>query len=167
MSRSPQTCRGVEAQRWTEDPSKGRLSGSDWVREFPDSQSLGDVPDPAQSTLRHAIRDLQSRGAQVSIRLLVRPRQRAYLMHYAWDVAQGMDPTRVPAMDGVAIQWTHRHADCSVDWDASRTAAQQMVRAYGLQREPALQSRHGPGFTVQLRISWNTSGSLLDSGTNS
>jgi hypothetical protein len=42
-----------------------------------------------------------------------------------------------------------------------------MVRAYGLQREPALQSRHGPGFTVQLRISWNTSGSLLDSGTNS
>ena len=89
----------------------------------------------------------------------LRPKQRAFLMHWAWKIAKGaVDPVEVPPMEGVGICWVHSSAPKSV------TAARQMVRAFGMVQVAALNSRHIDGKAVDMTIAWT--GRLSIDGTD-
>jgi hypothetical protein len=92
---------------------------------------------------------LADAGANVTIAATFRPPERAYLMHFAWEIAHGnISPRDVPAMAGVAIEWVHSNAA------ASRAAAQEMVDGYGMAFIAALRSRHTEGRAIDMSISW-------------
>jgi hypothetical protein len=83
----------------------------------------------------------------VSITAVYRPPERAYLMHWAWQIANaGVSPAAVPPMHGVDIIW---------NWSGGRSAAQQMVDAYGIVFGPVLASRHTQRLAIDMDISWN------------
>jgi len=76
-------------------------------------------------------------------------------MHYAWMIAEeGLSPAAVPPHPNIDIQWVHTDASDTVDLAASRAAAEDMVRGYKLQYEPALDSLHIDGRAIDMTISW-------------
>ncbi len=90
--------------------------------------------------------------ATVTITSTLRPKERAYLMHWAWMITnKDQDPQKAPTMDGVAIKWWH---GAEV---ASKKAAQAMVDAYGIKNlkvAPALAARHTEGKGIDMKINW-------------
>jgi hypothetical protein len=131
------------------------LSGPEWVNQFPESTSTDDLVEPFQGNANRFLAALNAAGATVSIACTLRPRERAYLMHYSFRIArQNLDPGTVPAMAGVDIQWVHTDAASAPDLAASRNAAEQMVQAYGIVFQPALSSRHTEGKAIDMDISW-------------
>jgi hypothetical protein len=134
------------------------LSGAAWVARFPTSTSTLDLVDPFKTKATDFVAALRKAGATVTISATLRPAQRAYLMHWSFRVAkQGYDPTKVPAMAGVDIEWVHRDVKNQVDTAASKAAALEMVRGYGIVYRPALRSRHTEGKAIDMTIVWETS----------
>lgn len=132
------------------------LSGASWVAKFPTSTSTADLVDPFKSNVSSFIAALQKAGATVSIGATLRPKQRAYLMHWSFRIAkQGYDPTKVPGMTGVDIEWVHRTPAGHVDLKASRSAASEMVAGYGIVYRPALSSRHTEGKAIDMTVTWS------------
>jgi hypothetical protein len=81
--------------------------------------------------------------------------QRVYLIHYAFAIARhGLHPARVPCLPGLDIQWLHKSSSGQPDLAASRAAAEQMVRAFGLRFPYLLHSRHNNGLAIDMFISW-------------
>lgn len=138
------------------ESAQGELSGAAWVSQFPTSTSTGDLSANFQEGVNSFITALRAAGASVRISATHRPRERAYLMHYAFCIArEGLDPSRVPPMDGVAIRWVHRDTSGRADLAASRAAAEQMVRAYAIRYKPSLTSRHIERRAIDMTISWS------------
>src|SRR5262249_52128604 len=139
------------------------LSGPARVSRFPGSNKPSDCVEPFQTRLMTFLAALSKAGATVNISATFRPPERAYLMHYAWMIAENLVvPQNVPAMVGVAIDWVHRDASNQPDIPASRSAAMQMVSAYGIVAAPALQSRHTEGNAVDMDITWRSSLTIDD-----
>jgi peptidoglycan hydrolase-like protein with peptidoglycan-binding domain len=124
-----------------------RLSGPHWIDYFPTSKSISDLASPFRERVQSFQKALVDAGAQTIIAATYRPRERAYLMHYAAKIDRGQIAAKnVPSMAGVDIQWVHYTDAGSVQ------AAEQMVEAYGVGGNPvALESRH----TQKLAIDWN------------
>lgn len=61
-----------------------KLSGADWVREFPGSSSTADLSMQFCPGVERFIKALKKAGARVNISATLRPPERAYLMHWAW-----------------------------------------------------------------------------------
>ena len=138
--------RGAGAAR---DAAALELSGPQWVARFPTSRSVFDTKPPFLDRLSKFHQALVGAGASVSISATLRPPERAYLMHFSSKIARGqINPQQVPPMAGVAIQWFHGNLA------ASRSAAQQMVTAYGIAFPPALNSRHTQGLAIDMTITW-------------
>src|SRR5690349_4172342 len=134
-----------------------RLSGAAWVAKFPTSTSTLDLVDPFKTKATDFIAALRAAGATVTISATLRPPQRAYLMHWSFRIAkQGYDPTKVPAMTGVDIDWVHRDAKKQVDRAASKSAALDMVKGYGIVYRPALRSRHTEGNAIDMNVAWTS-----------
>lgn len=132
------------------------LSGKDWVDKFPESTSVDDLKETFRTSAKSFLAALQKAGATVDIASTYRPPERAYLMHYSYKIAKaGLDPSKVPAMDGVDIDWVYKDAKGKMDLAASRNAAQAMVSAYGIVFQPVLQSRHTEGKAIDMDISWS------------
>jgi len=142
------------------------LSGAQWVARFMTSTSIDDCTAPFREGLQSFVNALQSAGAQVSIAATYRPPERAYLMHWCWQIVNGnADPRTVPAREGVSIQWAHATAAGAYSRDASLTAARAMVDGYGMQSlgvAPALNSKHTQGLAVDMSISWDDALSIVD-----
>jgi hypothetical protein len=120
------------------------------VKKFPTSRSLDDLEADFQKKAKAFIDALEAAGATVQINATLRPKERAFLMHWCYHVAKGLkSPKSVPTMDGVDINWDHG------DDAKSRKAAQQMMDAYDIAFEPALASRHTEGKAVDMDISWS------------
>lgn len=142
------------------ETAQGELSGAAWVAQFPTSRSTGDLSATFQEGVNNFIAALRAAGAAVNISATYRPRERAYLMHYAFRIAkEGLDPAQVPAMAGVGIRWVHHDASGRPDLAASRAAARQMVQAYSIVYRPSLTSRHTERGAIDMTINW--SGSLV------
>ena len=128
------------------------LAGREWAEKFPTSKELSDLDTNFAARVRKYLAALRKAGATVEILATERPKERTYLMHWAWRIARGdFDPRRVPPMPSLNINWWHGEAS------RSRTAAQEMVEAFGIEgvREPpALISHHNEGKAIDLRISW-------------
>ncbi len=130
-----------------------RVSGTAWVQDFPTSTSTADLTADFRGAVDRFIAALQAAGASVSIAATLRPPERAYLMHYAWRIAQSqLDPASVPAHANVDIDWCHRNAQGETQLRAARNAAAQMVTAYGLVYQPSLSSRHTEGRAIDMNI---------------
>jgi hypothetical protein len=128
---------------------KRELSGPKWVDRFPTSRSLDDLEADFQKKAKAFVGALQAAGATVEINATFRPKERAFLMHWCYHVANKLvSPKKVPKMAGVDIDWDHG------DDRKSRTAAQEMVDAYDIAHEPALASRHTERKAVDMDISW-------------
>jgi hypothetical protein len=97
-------------------------------------------------------------GAKVSIGATYRPPERAYLMHWCCMVADsGQDPSHVPHMPGVDIDWSH-HGDVA---DA-RLAAAAMKSKYEIKFPAALVSRHTQRRAIDMTISWQGTLTIRD-----
>jgi hypothetical protein len=137
------------------------LSGAQWVSRFPGSSKVSDCNEPFRSNLTTFLDALRAAGATISISSTLRPKERAYLMHWSWMIVKrGTNPESVPSMDGVSIQWVHPTAAASV------AAAGDMVDGYdigGLGTPPALNSKHTLGLAVDMSIGWRGTLTIADS----
>jgi predicted chitinase len=124
-------------------------SGPQWVTRFPTSRSIDDLAQPFSSNVAAFTGAMRAAGATARIAATYRPKERAYLMHWAWDIAKlGVDPADVPAMAGVDIDWVH------ASLNQSKSAARAMVTAYGIVSRPSLNSRHTERRAIDMTISW-------------
>ena len=130
------------------------LSSVAWVQKFPNSTSTDDLVDPFKANAKKFIAALTKAGANVSISSTLRPKERAYLMHWSFEISGGLDPEKVPEMAGVDIEWVHRDSKGVKNVAASKTAADMMVKGYDIAFEPALASRHTEGKAIDMDIDW-------------
>lgn len=89
---------------------KKEKSGLQWVGRFLPSTSTADLIQPFRTDVDDFIAALRAGGARVIISTTYRPPERVYLMHWSYKIAHGTDPSSVPAMDGVDIDWEHLDA---------------------------------------------------------
>ena len=127
---------------WTSNAQPTRFmlepSGAQWVSRYPTSHDINELSPHFYPAAHRFINAIQNAGGNVRISATYRPIERAYLMHYAWRIAnEGLDPADVPAKDGVNIDWTHQG-----DNSAAVSAASNMVMQYRLVYRPSLTSRH-------------------------
>ena len=135
-------------------PSK-ELSGAQWVARFPDAGATSALANDFRTGCEAFIAAMKAGGANVSISSTRRPVERAYLMHFSWQVhKRTLNPQNVPAKAGVGIEWVHRNASGAIDLVASRKATTAMVNGYGIVFRPALASRHTEGRAIDMTISW-------------
>ena len=133
-------------------------SGLQWVGRYPGSTSTSDLAQPFGGNVDSFIAALRLAGAMVVISATLRPSERAYLMHYSWEIVHGADPATIPAKDGVDIDWAHLDVAGHTNLTAAKSAAQDMVSEFqmgGLKVAPALQSRHVEGNAIDMTISWS------------
>lgn len=141
-----------------------RLSGRSWVGSFPDRDSIDDLASPFRQKVRTFERALQDAGATISVASVLRPPERAYLMHYAYRISRNeIAAQNVPPMPNVDINWVHYNNAISIQ------AAREMVSAYDIAFRPALTSRHTRGLAIDWQITWtgtlkvkNASGNIVN-----
>jgi hypothetical protein len=125
-------------------------SGAQWVEKFPTSTKTSDLSQPFRANFESFQKAMKDAGISVRITASRRPRERAYLMHYAWMITKGkINPADVPPMAGIDIIWDHSQ---------SKTGAGEMVDGYGigsLHLPPSLNSRHIDGLAIDTVLSWH------------
>jgi hypothetical protein len=142
-------------------------SGPQWEPRWPRSNSTADLIQPFRGNVERFIAALQAAGANVNINTTYRPRERAYLMHYAPMVANGtIAPQNVPAEPGVDICWLHRDVNGNADLPASRAAAQQLANAFAVAYPAAFPTRHSLRVAIDMTITWNGNLVINDSNGN-
>ena len=144
--------RGFAAAAAAPAPTESNLSGPEWVQRFPTSQDINDLKPAFAEDVAAFLDALKAAGAKVDISATYHPQEREYLMHWAWLVSKGsIDPSKVPAMPGLAIRWDHGTIA------KSRAAARQMVNGYGMVFVAALNSKHTEGLAIDMTIGWEKS----------
>jgi hypothetical protein len=130
------------------------LSGKKWVARFPDKRTTDALADAFRPGCEAFIAGMRKGGATVSVNSTFRPDERAYLMFFAFKIANGFNPAKAEVHPNVEIEWVHRKANGSVDSAASKRAAKEMVEAYDIAFAPARHSRHTQGKAIDMTISW-------------
>lgn len=143
----------------------GVLSGIEWVGRFPASASIDDLSEPFRTKAQRFLEALRSTNASVIVEGTLRPPERAYLMHYCFGIARkNFDPRAVPPRAGVDIEWVHRDGEGNPDLAASKAAAEEMTKGYGIVYEPVLKSRHTSGLAVDMTIRWEGALTIASAG---
>jgi hypothetical protein len=125
------------------------LSGPQWCARFPASSSVETLIEPFRGKVKRFLEALVAGNAAVSVNATFRPKQRAYLMHYCYQLAnRQISPRAIPPLNGVEIGWVHASDAESV------AAAQAMVAAYEIAFAPVLASRHTQGLAIDMDIEW-------------
>lgn len=124
-----------------ETTSQGPMpAGKAWCARYPTSRSIDDLEPSWRPKVAAFIKALRAAGITAIIAATRRPKERAWLMHWAWMISrEGFNPAAVPPMPGVDIEWTKAGAD-------------EMVAGYGLAYQPAIASRHIDGLAVDMNI---------------
>jgi hypothetical protein len=140
-------------------------SGSAWVSRFPTSKRIEDLEPNFRRCVQRFLGALADADVAITISATRRPRQRAYLMHYAWSIAQGkVTPDKVPAFvpafneQAVNIRWLHLDASQKPNLPASLAAARAMVHGYQITKlhvAPSLTSLHIEGKAIDMTLSWD------------
>jgi predicted chitinase len=140
-------------------PAAPELSGPHWVVRYPTSREIDDLDPAFAKSVTRFVSALREAGARVKISATWRPKERAWLMHWAWNVWKGIaKPEEVPRIDGMLINWVHPTLA------RSRRAAREMVQGYGMVRRAALNSRHIDRRAIDMTISWEGGLALADAG---
>lgn len=142
----------------------GEPSGPQWVARYPVSTSTADLSQPFADNVDRFTRALNTGGASIVISTTYRPPERAYLMYWAYQVAHGTNPTTVPAMQGVDIDWAHLNNAGQPDLSAARTAAEQMVSGYNIVYPPApnTRTRHTERRAIDMTITHYSGKNFVD-----
>lgn len=136
-------------------------SGAQWVNQFPTSRSLDTLTPEFRAGVQGFTQAIRDAGGRVSIAATYRPPERAYLMHYAWKVANGsINPSAVPAHPNVNIQWDHGNVR------ESRAAARAMVNAYSMAHSAALQSNHTNRTAIDMNVTGMIGKTMNDANGN-
>lgn len=135
------------------NPDASRLSGATWWHanqaRFPNVATLDGLANDFRSKIEEFLAALKDATIQVAISSTRRSKQRAYLMHYSWNVAKGFTrPADVPLDPDVNIIWDHG------DLQQSQQAAKEMVDLFGLAHDAALNSRHIQGLAIDMNLTW-------------
>ncbi|QIR39980.1 peptidoglycan-binding protein [Tolypothrix sp. PCC 7910] len=127
------------------------LSGAHWIDSFPTSKLIADLASPFRQRVEAFQKALIDAGCQVIVTATHRPKERAYLMHYAARIdRQDIAAKYVPSMAGVNIEWEHYTNAGSLQ------AAKEMVDAYGVGGNPvSLNSRHIQRLAIDWNVTWN------------
>ncbi len=138
-----------------------KLSGAAWFNaneaRFPNSNRVADLAPAFATQTSSFIAALQRAGATVRVSATLRNRNRAWIMHYAWQIANGaVQPGAVPANPEVDIIWDHG------DPTVSRRAAQAMVNLFRIAFKPSLTSNHIEGTAIDMTIGWDQPIDILD-----
>lgn len=138
-------------------------SGVQWCSRFPTSRAVDDLIQPFRGNVERFLAALAAAGAKVSIAATYRPKERAYLMHWAWRIGTLLeDPRTAEHEPGVPIAWVHRDAQGAPDLVASKRAAQEMVAAYDMTHGAARHSRHIERLAIDMSIKWTSTLSIRD-----
>jgi hypothetical protein len=130
-----------------------QLSGPSWVT--PPDRNTSSLTPTFQTACDEFISAIRNAGGDVDIAATYRTKERAYLMHYAWDISKNnIDPESVPSMKGVNIEWVHRDANGQKDLDQSKSMAAQMVKMYAMAAQAKLDTRHTERRAIDMTISW-------------
>ena len=71
------------------------LSGPQWVARFPTGVSIADLAATFAAKVSNFVDAMRAAGAAVRISATFRPKERAYLMHWAWEIGVNLfDLTR-------------------------------------------------------------------------
>lgn len=130
------------------------LSGEIWVSRFRASKNTDDLTPQFKSCVDLFIAAIEAGGGKVDIANTYRPKERAYLMHWAHKIFRnGFPPAEVPAMAGVAIQWVHPTLSQSI------AAAEEMVLKFRIDNlaedtPPALNTKHTAREAIDMSITW-------------
>lgn len=135
-------------------------SGVYWVKwanvHAKNSTSVVDLVEPFQTNIKAFIKALEDAGAKITIFATKRPKQRAYLFHWAWKIGLGnVKASDAGVLKGVDIEWNHGDAA------KSKTGAQEMIDGFGLavppdsNVAPSLNTNHAPGTAIDMSIIWN------------
>jgi hypothetical protein len=131
-------------------------SGPQWANRWMPSKSIDDLVSTFRTNVNRFINALRIAGVNVNVNTTLRPRQRAYLMHYAPLVAEGdIQPQDVPGEQGVNIDWVHRDPDGNPDPAESRKAASRLAEAFSVAYPAAFPTRHMLGLAIDMTISWD------------
>jgi len=134
------------------------VSGPAWCAKFPTSTKLDDLTPAFGDSTRAFISAMKKGGATISIGATWRPAERAYLMHWCCMIGMsGQDPSTVPKMAGVDIDWSHKGNDA-----AAKSAAQAMMAKYEIRFPAALVSRHTQKRAIDMTISWTGTLTITD-----
>jgi hypothetical protein len=135
-----------------------QLSGEHWHSQFPTSTNISDLVSPFRENVQDFVVALREAGATVTISATLRPRNRALLMRYSWQIVNGIiEPQNVPSIPGVNIIWAHNDLNGNYSRELSIQAARAMVNAYQIQNlrvAPAQNSRHISGLAIDMNITW-------------
>jgi len=133
-----------------------KLSGKTWwhtnEKIDPLNKRSADIKD-LETTFREKVQAfkkvLEDAGTNISIDTTKRPKERAYVLHYAWEVANGnVKASAVPAMPGVDIVWDHGEDE------KSKAGAQEIITAAVVKSTPSLTSNHIDGKAIDWTITW-------------
>lgn len=128
------------------------LSGVAWVSRFPGSKSTDTLTPEFKTAVDLFKSAIEAGGGSVRINNTFRPTQRAYMMHWSYQIETlKISPDKVPAMDGVTIEWVHATDEESIH------AARLMLEGFAmknLKTSPALDSLHALGQAIDMDISW-------------
>src|SRR5262249_40856883 len=127
-------------------------SGAAWVKKFPSSRDVADLAKGFRENVVTFEKAAEDAGATVKVLATVRPKERAYLMHWAWVIVNERSNAKtIPPMEGIDIDWWHGTQA------ASEAKAKEMIDAYGignLKVAPALKSRHIDGKAIDMAVTW-------------
>lgn len=151
----------VGAQVAAAQEALSSLSGAEWwegnKKRFADSTDVSELASGFAENAHAFIAALRKGGATVHVEGTRRNKDRAYLMHYSWQIATGaMEPREVPADEDVGIIWDHG------DPIASRDAAQELVEAFDIEAAPPLESSHLDGRAIDMTIDWGRAIQVCD-----
>jgi hypothetical protein len=130
-----------------------QLSGAAWWHaneaKYPNSAKIEDLEPAFRAKVKAFLAALADAGIHPNIESTLRDKQRAYLMHYCWDIAHGkILPSDVPPRRGVDIAWDHG------DLAKSKKAAQEMVDLFEMDYMASLTSNHIKGLAIDMKFSW-------------
>ena len=142
------------AARATDSPAKETdLSGAAWWHanqaKYPNSTKVDDLEPKFRAKVKAFLAALADAGIHPNIESTLRSKQRAYLMHYCWEIAHGTTPaSKVPPYSGIKIVWDHGDAA------KSKKAAQEMVDLFEMDYMASLTSNHIKGLAIDMKFSW-------------
>ena len=133
----------------TPDPKK--LSGKQWKAiadtNWADSSSTDDLDAGFKGSLDKFFEVLTAANITTGEYTTLRPKERAYLLHYSVEVSKGTTAAKdVPAQAGVDIIWDH-----GTD-EKSKAAAKEMVDEFGIVGPAALVSNHIAGNAIDMKF---------------
>lgn len=161
-----------DADENTDKPERELLSSENWVKKYPASDKLADLDSAFGQSVTKFVNALEKGGANIEILSTLWPPERAYMMHFAWLIAnEEIHPRQVPPIDEVDFD-TNISTSLDIVWwhgnlDDSQKAAEEMLEAFGideLEEPPVLASRHVSGEAIDMRISWGGSLTVVTPG---